>query len=740
MHLKKITFGLLGVIMLVLATATVVEKVFDTGFAGIHIYHSVPFVVLWGAIAISGLAYLFRKKTQKHLFTFLIHLSFIVILLGAFTTWLLGEQGTLHLSSGEKTSWFVNDDGEQREFPFEVSLNGFRVVYYEGTQTPQDYISKITLNCSSKTIQEEVAMNKIVRYMGYRFYQSGFDDDGQGIRLLVSHDPWGIGITYSGYAMLLLSMLLFLFGRQSNFRKLINSPLLRKTLLVVLLLFSMLTGVQAAPKPNVLPPKVAKQFADLHVLYNGRICPFQTLARDFTVKLYGKPTYNGYSAEQVLTGWMFYPTQWEKEAMIKIKGKSVCHLLDINGRYASLADFADRENRYKLENILQQLQRGETVADKQDFLQANEKVNIISILYSGRMLKLFPVKSGETINWYAPGDALPEDMPNDQWIFIRKSMDYVHEMVMAKDFANLSELLNKLCTYQQKEAGNILPSKAKFRAEKIYNQFDYTRHLAFLLLTVGLIAFVYSIRKLANQQLFRKSVVQLLNLLLVTVWLYLSVFIVLRGFIAGHFPVSNGFETMQFLAWSIMLLTLFLQKKFTPMLAFGSFMGGLALLVSTMGKSNPQITQLMPVLSSPLLSIHVVVIMVAYSLLAFIMLNGFTALILHYVSKNPAMQIRRLHVFSQIMLYPAIFFLATGIFVGAVWANISWGRYWGWDPKEVWALITLLVYSLALHTKSLRWFSRPLYFHWFSIVAFLTVLITYFGVNFILGGMHSYAG
>ena len=160
------------------------------------------------------------------------------------------------------------------------------------------------------------------------------------------------------------------------------------------------------------------------------------------------------------------------------------------------------------------------------------------------------------------------------------------------------------------------------------------------------------------------------------------------------------------------------------MLAFGSFMGGLALLVSTMGKSNPQITQLMPVLSSPLLSIHVVVIMVAYSLLAFIMLNGFTALILHSVSKNPVMQIRRLHVFSQIMLYPAIFFLATGIFVGAVWANISWGRYWGWDPKEVWALITLLVYSLALHTKSLRWFSRPLYFR----------------VNFILGGMHSYAG
>ena len=174
-------------------------------------------------------------------------------------------------------------------------------------------------------------------------------------------------------------------------------------------------------------------------------------------------------------------------------------------------------------------------------------------------------------------------------------------------------------------------------------------------------------------------------------------------------------------------------------LPFGFLLCGLTLLVSMLSEANPQITQLMPVLASPLLSIHVVVIMIAYSLLAFIMLNGVTAVILHYSNKECIPQIERLQVISRIILYPAIFLLTIGIFVGAIWANVSWGRYWGWDPKEVWALITMLVYALALHPSSLPPFRKPMFFHIFSIVAFLTVLVTYFGVNYILGGIHSYA-
>lgn len=219
----------------------------------------------------------------------------------------------------------------------------------------------------------------------------------------------------------------------------------------------------------------------------------------------------------------------------------------------------------------------------------------------------------------------------------------------------------------------------------------------------------------------------------------LSAAICLRGYVSNHLPLSNGFETMQFMAWCTLLLTFLLQRKFAMLLPFGFLLCGLTLMVSMLGESNPQITQLMPVLQSPLLSIHVVVIMIAYSLLAFIMLNGVTAVILHQSQKECKEQIERLQIISQIILYPAIFLLAIGIFIGAVWANVSWGRYWGWDPKEVWALITMLVYALALHPRSLPWFHRTMFFHVFCITAFITVLITYFGVNFLLGGMHSYA-
>lgn len=166
--------------------------------------------------------------------------------------------------------------------------------------------------------------------------------------------------------------------------------------------------------------------------------------------------------------------------------------------------------------------------------------------------------------------------------------------------------------------------------------------------------------------------------------------------------------------------------------AFRFLLSGFALLVSYLGQMNPQITPLMPVLVSPWLSTHVSLIMMSYALFAFMMLNGILALCLRRSA-------RMLMLLSRLLLYPAVFFLGAGIFLGAVWANASWGRYWAWDPKEVWALITFMVYGAAFHARSLRIFRSPLFFHIYMIVAFLTVLMTYFGVNYILGGMHSYA-
>ncbi len=216
---------------------------------------------------------------------------------------------------------------------------------------------------------------------------------------------------------------------------------------------------------------------------------------------------------------------------------------------------------------------------------------------------------------------------------------------------------------------------------------------------------------------------------------YLTMALILRWIISGHVPMSNGFETMQFMAWAAAAITLLTARKSMLVLPFGILTAGLALMVASFGESNPQITQLMPVLVSPLLSIHVAVIMIAYALLAFLMLGGVMALAL----RGNQEVVERLHIVGQVILYPAVFLLTVGVFIGAVWANVSWGSYWSWDPKEVWALITLIIYALPLHGQSLPLFRRPMFFHAYCIIAFLSVLITYFGVNFILGGMHSYA-
>jgi putative cytochrome c-type biogenesis protein CcsB len=745
--LKRTAFSLLGILLLILTIATILEKIYGTDFVNEYIYSSVPFVILWGVTAITSLLYIIKSKLHRQPVIFLLHLSLLFILAGAFTTWIYGEQGTMRVRQGEQQTSFTDSKGISHQLPFSITLNQFEIIYYKGTLAPMDFISHISVadkDCH-RQIQGKVSMNHIFSYQHYRFYQSGYSEDNEGSVFSVSHDPYGIGITYAGYTLLLLSTVFFFFSPQSRFRQLLKSPLLHRSLTVILLLFafSLNSNFLKAnnPSPKVLPREVAEHFGDLYILYNNRICPLQTFARDFTIKLYGSSSYKGLTPEEVLTGWLFYYDSWKNEPIIRIKSNEARKLLEIEGNYARLKDYISTINEYKLEKMMNHIRSGEQVTDKRGIEEADEKFNIINLVCTGAMMKIFPCRNiaGKTLEWYSQSDQLPQDMDNDKWVFIRKSMSYVNEMIVMKKYNDACLLLEKIKKYQQKECDGLLPADNKFKAEKIYNQFDYSKSVAMACICIGLICFIYYCHCMASQKRTSRKAIIILNILLWIVFTYLSAAICLRGYVSNHLPLSNGFETMQFMAWCTLLLTFLLQRKFAMLLPFGFLLCGLTLMVSMLGESNPQITQLMPVLQSPLLSIHVVVIMIAYSLLAFIMLNGVTAVILHQSQKECKEQIERLQIISQIILYPAIFLLAIGIFIGAVWANVSWGRYWGWDPKEVWALITMLVYALALHPRSLPWFHRTMFFHVFCITAFITVLITYFGVNFLLGGMHSYA-
>lgn len=733
--LRNLSFSLTALLISILIGATVIEKTYGTSFVTSHIYASPAFIVLWGVSAAASFLYILKRMPDKATFTFLIHLSFACILTGALATYLSGVQGSLHLRQGNAPARTFNSrNGSVEPLPFAVSLKDFRIECYPGTQAPMDFVSTLSIQDRTDTCERQVSMNRIYSYRNYRFYQSTYDADGKGSTLSVSYDPYGIGITYTGYLLLLGSLILFFFDKNSSFRRLLHHPALKKTT-CLLLFIATFTGVRAHT-PATLPQETAARFGNLYVYYNDRICPLQTLARDFTTKLYGKPSYKGLTAEQVLAGWLFYYGDWKEEPFIRIPDKEVRRQLNADRKYVRLTDFIGTQG-YKLEKALQT----RTGKERHALDEANEKFNLISMVCTGNMLKVYPYREAGTSSpvWLSISDKLPASMPQEQWTFIRYSMNYLAEQIARKNYKEADRVLEKTRRYQQKEAQGCLPSESRFRAEKLYNQISRTRPLAMFCLTTGFLAFVFYCRRISRQETKATPANIILLFLLGLVLAYLLVLIILRGFAGGHLPVANGFETMQFMACCTVILTFFFYRKLEAVLAFGFMLCGLTLLVAMLGEANPPITQLMPVLASPLLSLHVATIMTAYSLLAFAMMNGVTALVLHYSRRQCEPQIERLYIISRLILYPAVFCLTAGIFIGAVWANVSWGRYWGWDPKEVWALITMLVYAATLHPASLPAFRRPLFFHWFTVIAFLSVLVTYFGVNFILGGMHSYA-
>ncbi len=622
--------------------------------------------------------------------------------------------------------------------PFSLHLIDFSLVYYPGTQTPQDFVSTLSFITKNGVQEKQISMNKIAVYKGFRFYQMGYDEDLKGTTFVISYDPYGVPITYFAYCLLLVSILLFFFEKHNHFRSLLKSFIRnqRSLFLVLLLGFSIFSSLEAQ-KPRVLQEKQAQDFCDLYVLYNGRVAPIQTLAKDFTMKLYGKSSYKEFSCEQVLTAWLFYYSDWAKERMFSIESEKVQDLLGIEGEYASLLDFFDARRNYKLQVALLRSMQGEKNFDKKGLQKADEKYNMIVRLRMGKLLQLYPYRNSlEKIEWYFPNSNYPSDMELGKKMFMSKSLAYLLELVQKEKWDEFSAICSKIKKYQKKELGTEEPTEMKMRAEKLYNQMDYTAWAFKLFLCLGLFSYVLILIK---GNCYPQWLSCLLTVFLVFAFLYLLVFISLRAYVGGYFPASNGYETMQFLSMLSLLITIVFYRKIIYILPFGFLISGLTLLVSYLGRTASPITPLMPVLASPLLSVHVAVIMISYLLFAFICLNAITALIFHFFIKEKREIVVQFHIMSQLLLYPALFLLVIGTFIGAVWANVSWGRYWGWDPKEVWALISILIYVFPMHSSSIKRFQNPLFFHIFMIFAFLSILFTYFGVNYILGGMHSYA-
>lgn len=668
--MKRLVWSLYVALIALLAVATWIEYSQGTAFVCKYIYHNPTFCIGWGLLVLSALGVMYKQKMWRCFPMFLLHLSLVVILAGALTSFLSSQKGTVHLRMNESVTQFVEQETRLlKDLPFTLQLDTFYINYYPGTDAPSDYVSRVNcINSENESgLQTEISMNQVLDFQGYRFYQSSFDEDRKGSWLSVNYDPWGTGITYVGYLMLAVSMLAVLFQRRGTFRKLLNHSLLKPGSVCLLLLLASVELHASTKKLSIISEAEADSLATTQVIYHDRVVPLNTLARDFVKKLSGKDSFSGLSAEQIVGSWMKHPEEWKYVPIIKVKSQELRRRLGVEGSsYVRIVDLFEGEH-YRLRELWHPdtPKTGKPSSLEKAILETDEKVALVLMLCQGTLVR-----------------PLPAD-------------------------------------------GSVEPlSDVAVQAELIYNRIPFSKILFMFNLTLGFLSFGWLLvrGKWGNGW----QVALLVSLL------FHAVGYALRWYIGGRIPLSNGYETMQFLALCVLVMAYLLRRRFPFVVSFGFLLSGFTLLVAYLGQMNPQITPLMPVLVSPWLSTHVSCIMIAYALLAFIWLNALWGICAGRESE-------RLMLLSRLLLYPAVFFLGIGIFIGAVWANVSWGRYWAWDPKEVWALITFMVYVLPFHAESLPSFRRPRFFHFYMLFAFVTVLMTYFGVNYLLGGMHSYA-
>ncbi len=723
--MRKARIILMVLVAVVLAAGTVFERYRGAEWVAEHFYGSWWFAVLLGLVAVGAIVAIVQGRLWHRPASLLIHAAIPIILLGgALTTW-TGEHYSITLAPGE------TKEG--------ITLERFEVLYYPGTHTPMDFVSHVTVADGSAVRKADISMNHILRHDGRRYYQEDYDDQGR-TTLSVSHDPWGIPVTYTGYALLLLGLgwlclqrkprqgrQTFAVGvsprndeenvsepRRGDTKPAVEVPPLQgsnpfatqsvgsrprlKTIVPLGLLlflnfqFSIFNSAQAAPR--TLPRETASKMGEMYTLYKGRICPLQTFAKDFTTKLTGKATYEGLSSEQVLSGFLFYYSDWAP-------------MLD------EVSPKRQKESRA-----------------------------LVEMLLSGRSLKLFPVAdSTGTLGWYAQNDDLPMTVSDDEYIFIRKHLSYCQELVVKGDYAALEQVFDKIKLFQEKRAADVLPSPTRVKAERLYNALTTGRWLAMLTLTLGLLCFAYSLWCQGRGKAMSRWLKVVLTSYLLALTSYLLLIFILRWIAGGHIPMAGGFDSMNLMAIVIGIIGLALTRRHPMALPVSMLTMGFCLLVAMMSGSNPPVTNLMPVLSSPLLCLHVAVIMMSYALFFFLMMLGVAGLISSKFQDSG-------FKLGKMLLYPAVFLLALGIIIGALWANISWGNYWTWDPKEVWALITLIVYAFPLHpglkihpssNQAIKQSNNRAFFLYCTL-AFFSVIITYFGVNLILGGMHSYGG
>ena len=656
------------------------------------------------------------------------------------------------------------------ELPFSLKLDDFELERYPGSNSPSSYASDVTLIDESKNLimPYRIYMNNVLNYGGYRFFQSSYDRDELGTILSVNHDAAGTIITYIGYLLMTIGMFASIFNRNSRFRALarLSARLRQSRKTAMWLIFAAVTfvfsmqsqqAIAADGEQGNLPVIDAKHAASFGKLLiqdrDGRIKPVNTLSSEILRKIARKNTYDGMNPDQVFLSILAFTDKWQSEPFIKVANPELQDYLKIDGKYASFGDIVDVQSSkgsYRIGDFVERAYaKKPSMQNKFDkeIMKVDERINVFYMVYSGMFLTSFPIPDHPNSKWVTSDEA-DKQFTGEEALFVKGilSMYYgaVRNAVETGDWTEADEHLEYILNFQTKYGKQVMPSESKIDLEIAYNKYNIFSRLAKYYGYIGAILLILHFINILKPKIDLKWVIRISSVLVIVLFLLHTAGLVLRWNISGHAPWSNGYESMIYIAWATILSGLIFVRRSEITLAVTAVLASLILAVAGMSWMDPEITNLVPVLKSYWLIIHVAIITASYGFLALgAMLGFFNLILMNFKTKNNFerlnLTITELTYIIEMTLIVGLFMLTIGTFLGGVWANESWGRYWGWDPKETWALVTVLVYSFVAHMRFIPGFRGNFAYSFSSLISYASVLMTYFGVNYYLSGLHSYA-
>ena len=671
------------------------------------------------------------------------------------------------------------------ELPFSLQLNKFELERYAGSMSPSSYASEVTLIDPNKGLRKDhrIFMNNVLDYGGYRFFQSSYDQDEKGTILSVNHDFAGTMVTYVGYALLIIGFVWTLFNKNSRYWELmgkIRHLREKRKALAVLLIGFLMTGSLVAQNdhtheinPYSVSETHADQFGELIVqTYDGRFAPVHTLAVDVMHKISRKDKFDipGRRGEMTLMQVFFdialNAEFWKTQKIIYVREKSVADIVGIKGKYASFKDFFDQNNEFKLKNFSESaFRKAEVERNKFDkeLIRLNERIEVFMMTMQGSMLDIFPVQNSDNNKWVSWDDQLAKQPLTGSLRIINDDLDlkvldynnimraYMFEVSKATktaDYSRADKILGYIKSIQrQSSLTDLVPSETKIEREISYNKSNIFNNLknVYALLSVILLILTFMDNLRAKKNRILSLVLNVAIAFLAVAFVYHTYGMIMRWYLSGHAPWSNGYEALVLVSWSSLLAGFSFMRYSKITLAATALLAFFTLMTAGHSSYDPQLTNLQPVLKSYWLIIHVATLTISYGFLGLGFVLGLFNMGI-YLVKNPKNATRlsliskELTHINEMNLTIGLLLATVGTFLGGVWANESWGRYWGWDAKETWALIITIVYTIILHLRLAPKMKGEYVFNLASIFGFGSVLMTFIGVNYYFTkGMHSYA-